>query len=161
MARNGELSVLIVGAGPTGLTLAAQLSAFRIRTRIVDRSLDRARESRALAVQARTLEILQSLKLGESLVASGNPSARLVLHFEGGATAEAKLGDFGATDTRFPFILFVSQAETEALLLESLAAAGVTVERGVELVDATQDSEGVRCRHGESSPWLGVQDRRQ
>jgi 2-polyprenyl-6-methoxyphenol hydroxylase-like FAD-dependent oxidoreductase len=145
MARNGELSVLIVGAGPTGLTLAAQLSAFGIRARLVDRSLDRARESRALAVQARTLEVLQNLNLGEALVARGNPSARLMLHFEGGATADARLGDFGATDTRFPFILFVSQAETEALLSEYLAAAGVMVERGVELVDATQDSESVRC----------------
>jgi 2-polyprenyl-6-methoxyphenol hydroxylase-like FAD-dependent oxidoreductase len=82
MARSSELPVLIVGAGPTGLTLAAQLSAFGIRARLVDRSLDRARESRALAVQARTLEILQSLNLGETLVARGNPSARLFLHFE-------------------------------------------------------------------------------
>jgi 2-polyprenyl-6-methoxyphenol hydroxylase-like FAD-dependent oxidoreductase len=145
MARNRELSVLIAGAGPTGLTLAAQLSAFGVRVRLIDRSLDRAHESRALAVQARTLEIFQSLNLGEALAARGNPSARLELHFEGGATAEARLGDFGATDTRFPFILFVSQAETEALLGEYLVAAGVTVERGVELVDAIQGSDGVRC----------------
>jgi 2-polyprenyl-6-methoxyphenol hydroxylase-like FAD-dependent oxidoreductase len=137
--------VLIVGAGPTGLILASQLHAFGVRFRLVDRAFNRANESRALAVQARSLEILQNLGLGEQLVRRGNASARLVLHFEGGALAEARLGDFGATDTRFPFILFVSQAETEAVLGDQLAAAGVVIERGVELVDLNQDGEGVSC----------------
>src|SRR5688500_1073648 len=114
--QGGELDVLIVGSGPTGLALAAQLRSFGTRFRIVDRSLDRARESRALAVQARTLEILQSVRLADALVTRGNPSARLVLHFEGGRSAEVRLGGFAVGDTRFPFILFVSQAETEAIL---------------------------------------------
>jgi len=143
--------VLIVGAGPTGLTLAAQLQAFGVRFRIVDRLEDRARESRALAVQARSLELLQTLGLGEALAARGNPSARLVLHLDGRPVAEVTLGAIGATDTRFPFILFVSQAETEALLLDHLAAAGVTVERGVELASAEPGADDVRCvlRHGD------------
>jgi 2-polyprenyl-6-methoxyphenol hydroxylase-like FAD-dependent oxidoreductase len=61
------IDLLIVGAGPTGLTLAAQLSSFGVRFRIVDQAPTAAHESRALAVQARTLEILQSLGLGEAL----------------------------------------------------------------------------------------------
>jgi 2-polyprenyl-6-methoxyphenol hydroxylase-like FAD-dependent oxidoreductase len=113
--RSAELDVLIVGAGPTGLNLSAQLHTFGVRFRIVDRQPDRVHESRALAVQARSLEVLQSLGLGERLVAHGRTSTRLQLHFEN-RTAEAQLGGFAAADTRFPFILFVSQAETEALL---------------------------------------------
>ena len=143
--HHANLDVLIVGAGPTGLTLAAQLRAFGARFRIVDRLEDRARESRALAVQARSLELLQTLGLGEALAARGNPSARVVLHLDGRPAAEVTLGKIGATDTRFPFILFVSQTETEALLLDHLAAAGVTVERGVELVSAEPGANDVRC----------------
>jgi 2-polyprenyl-6-methoxyphenol hydroxylase-like FAD-dependent oxidoreductase len=139
------IDVLIVGAGPTGLTLGAQLRAFGVPFRIVDRTVAAAHESRALAVQARTLEILQSLGLGEALAARGNPSARLALHFEGGAPAEVTLGGFAANDTRFPYILFVSQAETEDLLGRHLSDRGVTIERGVELVSAKQDGGSVHC----------------
>ena len=138
-----DAEVLVVGAGPTGLALAAQLAAFGTSFRIVDRSLDRTRESRAAAVQARTLELLQPYGLADALVARGNASAQLQLHVEGGRTADVRLGDFGVDDTRFPFILFVSQADTEALLGEHLAARGVTIERGVELVQFTGDGGGV------------------
>ncbi len=145
------IDVLIIGAGPTGLTLAAQLNAFGVDFRIVDRNTDRVHESRALAVQARTLEILQSLGLGENLVERGNRSARLALHFEAGRFAEVRLGGFTASDTRFPFILFVSQAETEALLADHLARCGTTVERGIEMVASTPEQDGVRCslRHAD------------
>jgi 2-polyprenyl-6-methoxyphenol hydroxylase-like FAD-dependent oxidoreductase len=140
------LDVLVVGAGPTGLTLAAQLRAFGVRFRLVDRNVDRVHESRALAVQARTIEIFDSLGFGEALVSRGSPSVRVALCFEGGPVARVELGAFAAADTRFPFILFVSQAQTEALLAEHLVGAGVAVERGVELVEAAPDGEEVRCR---------------
>lgn len=140
-----ELDALIVGAGPTGLALAAQLRTFGARFRIVDRLTDRARESRALAVQARSLELLATLGLGDALVARGSTSTRLALHLDGRLVAEVSLGAIGATDTRFPFILFVSQAETEALLGEYLGAAGVTIERGVALAVAEPDADGVHC----------------
>ena len=139
------VDVLIVGAGPTGLTLAAQLGSFGVRFRIIDRTLVQAHESRALAVQARTLEILQSLGLGDALVARGNPSADLALHFEGRGAMRIHLGGFAARDTRFPFILFVSQAETEGLLGEHLERSGTSVERGVELVGSTPGDACVRC----------------
>jgi len=140
---SGSTDILIVGAGPTGLALATQLESFHIPFRLVDRSLDRAHESRAAAVQARTIEMLQPYGLADALVARGNASANLELHFDGGRTGELPLGDFGATDTRFPFILFVSQAETEALLGEYLAARGVTIERRMELAGYKTDTKGV------------------
>lgn len=140
-----DLDTLIVGAGPTGLALATQLRRFGARFRIIDRSLDRARESRALAVQARTLELLDTIGLGEPLLARGRTSTRLVLHFGARTAATVQLGDIGATDTRFPFILFVSQAETERLLAEHLAGAGVTIERGVELSGFTAHESHVEC----------------
>lgn len=139
------LDVLIVGAGPTGLTLAAGLSRFGVPFRVIDRALDRTHESRALAVQARSLEILQCLGLGEALVRRGNVSARLFIHLGITRAAEAQLGDFGETDTRFPFILFVSQTETEAVLADHLASIGVAIERGVELLDVAPEPDCVRC----------------
>jgi 2-polyprenyl-6-methoxyphenol hydroxylase-like FAD-dependent oxidoreductase len=112
----------LMGAGPTGLTLAAGLARFGVQFRVIDRALDRAHESRALAVQPRSLELLQCLGLGEVLIRRGNASARLLIHLDIRRAAEARLDDFGKTDTRFPFILFVSQAETEAVLGDHLVS---------------------------------------
>jgi 2-polyprenyl-6-methoxyphenol hydroxylase-like FAD-dependent oxidoreductase len=145
------VDALIVGAGPTGLTLAAQLRQCGLRFRIVDRLVDRSRESRALAVQARTLEIFQSLGIAQTLMSRGRTSARLVIHFSERAVVEVELGDVNAADTRFPFILFVSQTETEAVLIEHLHATGVTIERGVALETAHADQQQVTCvlRHAD------------
>jgi 2-polyprenyl-6-methoxyphenol hydroxylase-like FAD-dependent oxidoreductase len=140
-----DLDVLVVGAGPTGLALAAQLHWFGVRFRIVERSLDRARESRALAVQARTLELVDVLGLAAPLVARGNTSTRLVLHLRARRLAEVQLGAIRAVDTRFPFILFVSQAETEKVLGEHLSRSGVPIERGVELLEFSAGDEVVDC----------------
>ena len=77
-----EVDVLVVGAGPTGLTMAGQLARFAVRFRIIDKQPDRAHESRALDVQARCLEVLQTLGLGEALAARGRTTTRLMLHVE-------------------------------------------------------------------------------
>jgi 2-polyprenyl-6-methoxyphenol hydroxylase-like FAD-dependent oxidoreductase len=150
---NSELDALIVGAGPTGLVLATQLQRFGTRFRIIDRLLDRTRESRALAVQARTLELLQMIGLGERLVARGNTSTRLKLHLEGRAVAAVTLGDISAVDTRFPFILFVSQTETEDVLNEFLRASGVVIERGTELVSFEREDDGLQCLLRRDDGW--------
>jgi 2-polyprenyl-6-methoxyphenol hydroxylase-like FAD-dependent oxidoreductase len=147
-----QLGVLIVGAGPTGLTLAAQLHALGAGVRIVDRQLDRVHESRALAVQPRTLEVLRALGLSEKLVERGNDAVRLRLHF-GERVVPIQLFDVGLEDTAYPFLLFVSQAETEAVLNEHLAEQGIHVERGVELVTFSAGEQGVSCtvRNGDGS----------
>ena len=136
--------VLVVGAGPTGLTLAAQLHALGATVRIVDRQLDRVHESRALAMLPRTLEVLRGLGVSEELVERGNDAVQLQLHF-GERLVRTRLFDIGLEDTAYPFLLFISQAETEAVLNEHLAAHGVHVERGVELVALAADERQVAC----------------
>jgi 2-polyprenyl-6-methoxyphenol hydroxylase-like FAD-dependent oxidoreductase len=148
-----RLSVLIVGAGPTGLALAAQLRSLGTSFRIIDRQLDRVHESRALAVQPRTLELLRTIGVAEQLIERGNDAVELQMH-AGGRVRRLRLFGVGLEDTAYPFLLFVSQAETEQVLTEYLAAAGVQVERGVELADLESSIDGVTCtlRHhdGES-----------
>jgi 2-polyprenyl-6-methoxyphenol hydroxylase-like FAD-dependent oxidoreductase len=138
------VDVLVVGAGPTGLALAAQLASFGTAVRVVDREPDQVHESRALAVQPRSLEVLASLGVADDLVGRGNPAVRLQLH-AGRRTIEMPLFDRGLADTAFPFLLFVSQADTEAVLNQHLGDVGVAVERGVELVDLRQSPDGVTC----------------
>jgi 2-polyprenyl-6-methoxyphenol hydroxylase-like FAD-dependent oxidoreductase len=139
---DGASDVLVVGAGPTGLTLAAQLRAFGTRVRIVDRQPDQAHESRALAVQPRTLEVLAGLGVADAMVGRGNPAVHLQLHARGCPTA-VPLFDAGLDDSAYPFLLFLSQATTEALLAGHLTERGVTVERGVALTGLTQGPDRV------------------
>lgn len=145
MAASQSLDVLVVGAGPTGLALAAQLHAYGARFRIIDRHLDRARESRALAIQPRTLEALSPFGVTDELVARGNPAVQLRMHLPG-RTVRLPLFDIGVADTPYPFLLFLSQAETESVLGGHLAAAGTTVERGTELLDMTAENAYAACR---------------
>jgi 2-polyprenyl-6-methoxyphenol hydroxylase-like FAD-dependent oxidoreductase len=129
------------------------LQWFGVPFRIIDRSIDRAHESRALAVQARTLEILDSVGLADSMVARGNRSTKLAIHFGARRIAAVTLGGFSATDTRCPFILFISQAETERILGDHLSRSGVAIERGVELVTFEPLDRHVYCvlRHSSGS----------
>ncbi|MFB6783160.1 FAD-dependent monooxygenase [Streptomyces sp. NPDC056352] len=145
MTVGEPLEVLVVGAGPTGLALAAQLHAYGARFRIVDRHLDRTRESRALAIQPRTLEALAPFGVTDELVARGNPAVQLRMHLPG-RTVRLPLFDIGVDDTPYPFLLFLSQAETESVLGSHLAEAGTTVERGTELVALTNEATYVTCR---------------
>jgi 2-polyprenyl-6-methoxyphenol hydroxylase-like FAD-dependent oxidoreductase len=143
-ANRDPLEVLVVGAGPTGLTLAAQLQAFGATVRIVDRQLDRVHESRALAVQPRTLEVLRGLGVAEELIVRGNDAVWVQLH-AGGRIVRIRLFGLGLDDTAYPFLLFVSQAETEQILGDQLVGRGVPVERGVELIGFHADPDAVTC----------------
>ncbi len=144
MTRDPQPDVLIVGAGPTGLALAAQLHASGATVRLVDRQPERARESRALAIQPRTLEVLQPLGLAQQLIERGNDAVKLRIH-AGERIIPVPLFDAGFRDTAYPFLLFLSQAETETVIGEHLAARGVHVERGAELVAFATNDERVTC----------------
>ncbi len=139
------VDVVVVGAGPTGLALAAQLAAHGTRPRLIDRNLDRARESRALAIQPRTLEVLAGLGVSDELVRLGNRNVRLQLHAPG-RDLSVPMFDLGLADTAYPYLLFLSQAETERVLADHLYGHDVAVERGVELTAMTEHDDRVTCR---------------
>lgn len=123
--------VLIAGAGPTGMTAALELARFRVPVRLVERRSGPATTSRAIGVQARTLELFEQRGLAEALVRAGNPARGVVVHGGGKARFEV---DFGRIPSRYPFVLIVSQVETERVLRDELARRGVAVEWGVELI---------------------------
>lgn len=132
--------VLVVGAGPTGLTAALELSRMGIEVRIVDRSAEPSTTSRALGIQARTLELLRTRGIGDEMLRLGNKVERTALHANGRLIAGI---EFGHMRSEFNFILMLAQSETERLLAERLARQGVKVERGVEFSSLTEHSDSV------------------
>jgi len=135
-----HVPVLIVGAGPTGLALAVQLARYGIRFRIVDRSLDRAHESRALAIQPRTLEVLANCGISPDLLAVGNRAVQLRLH-TGRRVIPLRLFDIGVRDTAYPYLLFLAQAETERIFAAHLSLLDIDMDRGRELVSLRPDGD--------------------
>jgi 2-polyprenyl-6-methoxyphenol hydroxylase-like FAD-dependent oxidoreductase len=129
--------VLIVGAGPTGLTIALDLSCLDIPVRLIDKQREAATTSRAIGVQARTLELLEQRGLAEEMVHLGNPG--LAGSVYGGGQRVFRL-DFGHVDSHYAYVCFISQAETERILRDAIGRQGVTIERGVELVGLSQDA---------------------
>ncbi|WP_175863686.1 FAD-dependent monooxygenase [Burkholderia cepacia] len=124
------LPVLIVGAGPTGLAAAMSLARARVPVRIIDRLAAPAPHSRAIGIQARTLELLEQHRAVEPFLALGHRTHAAALHADGRVIARL---DFDPLHTRYPYLLFLDQTVTERLLAEHLARLGVTVERGATL----------------------------
>ncbi|KWI59138.1 FAD-binding monooxygenase [Burkholderia pseudomultivorans] len=123
--------VLIVGAGPTGLAAAMSLARARVPVRIIDRLAAPAPYSRAIGIQARTLELLEQHRAVEPFLALGHRAHAAALHAEGRVIARL---DFDPLQTRYPYLLLLDQSVTERLLTEHLAGLGVTVERGTTLI---------------------------
>src|SRR5919199_3025405 len=146
-----EIEVLVVGAGPTGMTMAAQLAARGVRCRIVDKTPERSRYTRALVVQARSLELLQKMGIADELVDRGRRTLKVTPFVGGRRAMNLEFGDIGVDDTPYPFLLFVSQAETERVLEGHLQDLGVEVERPVELINFEEQNGGMRTllRHGD------------
>ncbi len=129
--------VLIVGAGPTGLTAALELARMGISVRLIEKAAKPATTSRAIGVQARTLELLHQRGLAEPLIARGLPTRYGNFYGEGKPLFRL---DFAHVQSRFPCILFVTQVETEKLLREAIAGHGVAVEWGTEMIALAQGS---------------------
>jgi 2-polyprenyl-6-methoxyphenol hydroxylase-like FAD-dependent oxidoreductase len=136
-------AVVVVGAGPTGLTTALQAHDHGAQVRVVERRPQRYRPSRAMIVHARTLESLRPLGVTESLLARGDRRPRAELHL-GARRAVAQLSDVRLPDTAFPHLTLVRQMDVEDVLTAALEARGVDVERGVEVVAAREDGSEAR-----------------
>ncbi|OBK18672.1 FAD-dependent monooxygenase [Mycobacterium asiaticum] len=135
-----DTDVLVIGAGPTGLALTASLHARGIRALVVDRLPAGANTSRAAAVNARSLEVLEELDVSRRLVKAGLTAPRFTMR-QGAQVLIAV--DFSGLPTPYPYTLMISQAETERLLEERLNELGGSVIRPKELSGVSQDATGV------------------
>jgi 2-polyprenyl-6-methoxyphenol hydroxylase-like FAD-dependent oxidoreductase len=123
---------LIVGAGPTGLALAIELRRFGLRVRLIDKADRPAQWSQALVVQARTLEQFDRYGIADHAVALGRTISKAQICSNGKQIASL---DFARIPSRFPYLLFLPQNETEELLTAHLRLLGVEIERQVELIN--------------------------
>jgi 2-polyprenyl-6-methoxyphenol hydroxylase-like FAD-dependent oxidoreductase len=140
-----RLHVLIVGAGPTGLMLANQLARRGVKPMIIDRHSGPAQQSRAMAVQARTLEIYAKLGIAERALALGARSTAANMWVNGRRTARIPIGDIGTSLSPFPFILMLGQDDNEHIMGEKLAKLGVAVQWNTELTGLTQHGDHVEA----------------
>ncbi|MBV2152778.1 FAD-dependent monooxygenase [Kitasatospora sp. SUK 42] len=131
-----ETDVLIVGAGPTGLLLAGDLAAAGVGVTLLEKRAAESNLTRAFAVHARSLELLDARGLAEELIATGRPLGALKMF-------DRFTIDLQSLPTRFPFVLITPQYNVERLLQERAERAGAVIERGAEVTGLHQDAEGV------------------
>src|SRR5271156_6041241 len=146
VSTHQNTDVLIVGAGPTGLVLALWLTHMGVSVRIVDQTAEPGTTSRALAVQARTLELYSQLGLADTVVARGRKVLGANFWVSGRKVARFPLGDVGNDLSPFPYAVIYPQDEHERLLVERLAEAGVSVERRTALMSFEDAGDRVIAR---------------
>ncbi len=135
--------VLIVGAGPVGLTLAAELARFGVRVRIIDRSPSASQTSKALVIWSRTVELMDRMGCSQAFLDAGLRATGASIR-----SGRTVLGHTGFDDIASPynFALMLPQCDTERLLEAHLQHLGVEVERKVSLTGFSQTSHGVEAR---------------
>src|SRR6266851_2291609 len=138
-----DTDVLVVGGGPTGLMLANQLGRRGVRAVIIDRHSGPAQQTRAIAVQARTLEIYSKLGLAERALELGLRGNGANMWVEGKRTARIPLGDIGKSLSPFPFVLMLGQDDNERIMGERLRQWGMAVQWNTELVAFEQAPDRV------------------
>ena len=150
-----QTDVLIVGAGPTGLSLACQLTRYGIDFIIIDKSEGVTAYSKALGVHARTLEIYQQLGLAEYAVAQGTIAGKVRMLAGGKVRGEMNLSSIGQGMSPYPFMLVLEQSRNERLLYDYMQAHGKDVLWQTELQSLTQTetqvTATVNTANGESS----------
>lgn len=146
---HADIDVLIVGAGPTGLAMAAEAARFGLRYRLIDKSPHGAQHSQAVVVQARTLEQFERYEIAQRAIECGRRLRRIRIYSDGSRIVETS---FEGIPGNYPFVLFLPQTETERLLREHVEAQGGTIEREVELEYLIERESAVECvllgKHG-------------
>ncbi|WP_199754294.1 FAD-dependent monooxygenase [Dyella dinghuensis] len=138
--------VLIIGAGPTGLVLALWLTKLGVKIHIVDKTSEPGTTSRAVAVQARTLELYQQLDLTDALLDGGHKVPAVNLWVKGEKAARVGFETVGSDLTPYPFLNIFPQDKHERLLIDRLERLGVTVARSTELTRFTDEGGRVTAR---------------
>jgi 2-polyprenyl-6-methoxyphenol hydroxylase-like FAD-dependent oxidoreductase len=151
--------ILIVGAGPVGLTAAAALAHQGLKCRIIDKAPAPSDKSKALVVWCRTLELLDQIGLASVFVETGMKINGGSMYADGKRVVHLALT---SGDSPYGFPLMIPQNQTERLLTEHLTRCGMSVERQVELLTFEQGRDSVACklRHPDGreesveTPWL-------
>ncbi|MBC9822998.1 FAD-dependent monooxygenase [Terrabacter sp. MAHUQ-38] len=143
-----DCDVLVVGAGPTGLTLATQLLARGVSTRIIDRDAGSSRLSRAIGIQARTMEVLDLMGILDRFLEVGHRVRGVQLHR---GDRDLVGIDMAHNASPYGFMLHLPQHRTEALLRQRLTELGGEVEHGVELVSFSDEGDHVSVTLRDSS----------
>jgi 2-polyprenyl-6-methoxyphenol hydroxylase-like FAD-dependent oxidoreductase len=138
--------VLIIGAGPTGLVLALWLTKLGVKIHIVDKTSEPGTTSRAVAVQARTLELYQQLGLTEAFLSDGHKVPAVNLWVKGEKAARVGFETVGSDLTPYPFLNIFPQDKHERLLIDRLEKLGVTVARNTELTGFTDEGGCITAR---------------
>ena len=143
-----DASVIIIGAGPTGLTLAIELARRSIAVRLIDAAKTPFAGSRGKGIQPRTLEVFHDFGIIERILNSGMPYPEVRVHL---GPLSLRLGPLGgrhqATETiPYPNLWLVPQNRTEAILRERLAELGGQVEFGTAFESFVQEEQGVSVR---------------
>ncbi|MEH2048797.1 FAD-dependent monooxygenase [Nostoc sp.] len=145
METTMKTDVIIVGAGPTGLSLAVQLIRYGINFVIFDKKQGITDLSKALVVHARTLEIYDQVGLAQQAVADGEIVQKVNLMHDGKISAQIDFSNFGGQLSPFPFMLVFEQNKNERLLYEHLQHNGKEVQWQNEMESLTQDANGVKA----------------
>ncbi|MEU7630780.1 FAD-dependent monooxygenase [Nocardia sp. NPDC049220] len=137
-------AVVIVGAGPVGLTAAVTLADAGVDFVVLDRLAEGANTSRAAVVHARTLEVLEELGIADELIGAGIVVPRFTVH-DGPRTLAAI--EFGGLPTRYPYTLMTPQDTTESVLLDRLHKAGGEVRRPYRVTRIADENNGVTVEY--------------
>jgi len=143
--RLGVDDVLVVGAGPTGLTMGCELARHGLSFRVIDQAEAPSATSKALGVMSRTLETFEIMGIADELVAKGVRVHGVNTYANGQRIVHLSMDEL---DTRFPYVLSVPQSETERTLDQLLLRVGGRVERPVQLAGFSQDDAGVTAAVG-------------
>ncbi len=140
-----KTDVIIVGAGPTGLALACQLIRYGIDFVILDKKENITPYSKAIGVQARTLEIYEQIGLANDLIAQGAIAEKARMIVGGEVRGEIEFGKIGIGLSPYPYVLIVEQGKHEKILYDFIKSHGKDVLWNTELENFTQDESSVKA----------------
>lgn len=144
---NVKTQVAIIGAGPTGLSMAVQLLRYNIEFIILEKNEYTTPLSKAVVVQARTLEILQEIGLAETALKRGRLTTALNMFNKGKKRAHLDVAGLGDGKSAFPLVLSLEQSKTEKLLAEYLIENGKTIHWNSEFLKYEQNNDGVTVHY--------------
>ena len=141
-AKGIDTDVMVVGAGPTGLTMACELARRGINPRIIDKAPSPTDKSRAFGIHPRTLELFDNIGIVDEVLSQGNPCNAFDMYNRGEPLASVS---FDNLESKYPFVVMLAQSDTERILTEHLNSLGVSVERETELLNIIQHDETVNA----------------